>query len=172
MKLDMKMTESPLAALERLQEDVKQHVVRPAAHAGALVFYEEVRRNAPVYQGEAFTRKNGVKVTPSQLRNAIYRVYVKDKSDESRAFYQISWNHTKAPHGHLIEYGHWIVKRRNGVKVRVGRAPAIGFVRRSFDRAQAAVDAMRERAAERMQEVLRRTVVDDFGNEVDVGVMA
>lgn len=67
---------------------------RPASQAMAQVLYDEV---------EANVAKIGVKT--GNLRASIYQVY-SDKSDKGRAIYHISWNARKAPHGHLVEFGH------------------------------------------------------------------
>lgn len=149
MKLDMHFEGDLQASLDRLEAGMKEHVVRSAARAGALVFYEEARLRAPVYAGSP---RKGVK--PGQLRDAIYHAFADDKSGEAVKIYRISWNPKKAPHAHLIEYGHWIVQRVNGQKVRKGRVPAIPFIRGSFDRANDAMRAMQERAAERTAELL------------------
>ena len=68
---------------------------RPAAQAGAQVFYDEVNVNV-----SRIGRKTG------NLASSIYQVFSKDNSTETKATYHISWNARKAPHGHLIEYGH------------------------------------------------------------------
>jgi len=140
-------------SLAKLEADMKEHVVRSAAHAGALLFYDEARRRAPVYGGAP---RKGIK--PGQLRDAIYRAFAEKKSSDVVKMYEVSWNTRKAPHGHLIEYGHWIVQKVNGIPQRTGRVPAIPFIRGSFDRAQDAIRAMRERAVERTAEVLSGTV--------------
>ncbi|UXC37190.1 HK97 gp10 family phage protein [Cupriavidus gilardii] len=151
--------------LDELEDQLVKDVVRPIARAGALVFYEEARRLVPVYKGAPVIRKNGRKTTPGQLRDAIYHVYSKSESTDVRAAYQVSWNATKAPHGHLVEYGHWRVNKL--VKTPTGwiatterlethvRVPAVGFMRRAGDRAEAAIEAMRKRAAEKVAEVLK-----------------
>lgn len=153
------------ADLDHLQEELVQEMVRPIARAGALVFYEEARRLVPVYKGEPVIRANGTKIKPGQLRDAIYHVYSKSESTDARAAYQVSWNAAKAPHGHLVEYGHWRVNKL--VKTPTGwmatterlatpvRVPAVGFIRRAGDRAEAAIEAMRKRAAEKVAEVLK-----------------
>jgi hypothetical protein len=69
--------------------------VRPVAQAAAQVLYDEVKRNVA---------KIG-KVT-GNLDKSIYQVYSKEKSGPGVAVYRISWNANKAPHGHLLEYGH------------------------------------------------------------------
>lgn len=152
------------ATLEGIASEVQEHVVRSVAHAGADVLYGEARQLAPVYSGPA---KTGVK--PGQLRDAIYQVYATQQSTPDLAVYEISWNHFKAPHGHLVENGHWLVRKIDGKKVRIQWVPAKSFIRRANDRASDAVAAMQRRAAEKLQQVLRKTVVDDFGNEISLG---
>lgn len=83
-----------LAGLDALAEKVKT-AVRPAAQAGAQVFYNEVKLNVG---------KIG-KVT-GNLDASIYQVYSEDNSTPTTATYHISWNTRKAPHGHLVEFGH------------------------------------------------------------------
>lgn len=68
---------------------------RPAAQAGAQVFYDKAKANA--------TRLGRV---TGNLAASIYQVYSRDNSPKGVAQYHISWNHKKAPHGHLVEYGY------------------------------------------------------------------
>lgn len=82
------------AMISGLEQDV-QTAVRPAAQAGAQVFYDEVLKNV-----HALGRKTG------NLERAIYQVYSADNSGPGRATYQVSWNARKAPHGLLVEFGH------------------------------------------------------------------
>ncbi|WP_289241192.1 HK97 gp10 family phage protein [Delftia sp.] len=43
-----------------------------------------------------------------KLDRSIYQYYSTEKSvDGERAEYHVSWNHKKAPHGHLLEWG-WL----------------------------------------------------------------
>lgn len=159
MDFTMQLNGDLSAALDRLKTGMKEHVARSAAHAGALVLYEEAKRLAPVYDGP---ERKGIK--PGQLRNAIYHVFSGDKSGDTRKIYEISWNAKKAPHGHLIERGHWRVNkliRVNGrwvaTKERLPApvwVPAVGFIRRADDQRAAAMKAMERRAAERTAEVL------------------
>lgn len=87
------------AALDRLMDGLADDVgeaIRPAAQAAAQVLYQEVNRNVD---------KIG-KVT-GNLKSSIYQVYSRDHSiNGERAIYHVSWNASKAPHGHLVEYGH------------------------------------------------------------------
>lgn len=164
MEVHLSLSGDLQAALDRLEAGMKERVLRPAAHAGALVFYEEARRLAPVYDGP---EKQGVK--PGQLRNAIYRVFSESKSGETQKVYEVSWNAKKAPHGHLIERGHWrvnnVIRVNNRWVATTERlpapvwVPAVGFIRRSYDQRDAALKAMQERAAERTAEVLAEVKV-------------
>lgn len=75
--------------------DGAEAAVRPAAQVGAQVFYDQVKTNV-----RGLGRKTG------NLDGSIYQVYSRDNSNQARAEYNISWNRKKAPHGHLVEFGH------------------------------------------------------------------
>lgn len=68
---------------------------RPAAQAMAQVLYDEVRRNV-----------SRIKRHTGKLASSIYQAYSQDNSGVGRATYHVSWNARKAPHGHLVEFGH------------------------------------------------------------------
>lgn len=72
-----------------------ERAARPAAQAAAQVLYIEARRNAM-----AIRRVSG------NLISSIYQAYSERKSAPGRATYHVSWNPRKAPHGHLVEWGH------------------------------------------------------------------
>ena len=94
------------AKVEGLEQAVANGL-RPAAQAGAQVFYDEAKVLA--------SRSSGL------LQRSIYQKYMKDLSvDGKRAIYKISWRTGGkkdkdgagpplpfAPHGHLIEFG-WV----------------------------------------------------------------
>lgn len=80
--------------LDALATDVEE-AVRPAAQAGAQVLYNAVKGNVAK-----------IGSVSGSLQRSIYQAYSKDNSGEGRATYHISWNAAKAPHGHLVEYGH------------------------------------------------------------------
>lgn len=75
--------------------DEAEAAARPAAQAAAQVLYDEVKRNVG-----RIKRKTG------NLERSIYQVFSAAKSSEAKATYHISWNARKAPHGHLVEFGH------------------------------------------------------------------
>lgn len=101
------------AWLQELGDKVEE-VVRPAAQAGAQIFYDEARRlvgrsTKPHYfYGKAWTGEGTAgrfRYEPGNLRDSIYQVYSKDNSGPKKATYHISWNQTKAPYGTFVEYG-------------------------------------------------------------------
>ncbi|MDN8617871.1 HK97 gp10 family phage protein [Variovorax ginsengisoli] len=93
------------ALLDQLGEDTRK-MLRPAAQAGAQVYYEGAVRRVPVAT-KAVTTKWGKVIEPGALKASVYQAFSADNSGASRATYHISWNAAKAPHGHLIENGHW-----------------------------------------------------------------
>lgn len=80
--------------IDALATDVED-AVRPAAQAAAQVLYNEVKKNVA-----------SIGHVSGNLARSIYQAYSKDNSGPGRATYHISWNASKAPHGHLIEYGY------------------------------------------------------------------
>lgn len=147
----MTLTGDAGADMDAFIDDVLDTCLRPAAHAGALTFYNEARLLVPV--------KEGV------LRDSIYRVHSESLSTRTTQAYEVSWNHSKAPHGYLVENGHWrvneLVRTENGTWIATKnrlktpvRVPAHSFIRRAFDnQADAAVAAAQQRFTDRFQEI-------------------
>jgi Flp pilus assembly protein TadG len=75
--------------------DAAEAAARPAAQAAAQVLYDEVKRNVAAIPGKT-----------GKLAQSIYQVYSQANSSDGRATYHVSWNARKAPHGHLVEFGH------------------------------------------------------------------
>ncbi|MBI4291323.1 MAG: hypothetical protein HY661_07590 [Betaproteobacteria bacterium] len=128
--LDMqtKLTGNLSADLERFEATIKESVIMSGAAAMARVFYEEVKLNTS-------PPRMGIKT--GNLHNAIYRVYAGDRSSEYAKVYRISVNKAKAPHWHLLEFGH------------SGQA-AHPYIRPAFDLVQQAIGAGNARMAERL----------------------
>lgn len=120
--------------VQAMREDV-QAATRPAAQAGSQVLYDAVKANVPRstqghwFHGTSF-KKTGTKYwfDPGTLSKAVYQVYSKDNSTNGQATYQISWNHRKAPYGHMVEYG-------------TRRSRPVAFVRRAGLKMPAALQA-------------------------------
>lgn len=86
------------AAIDRWADGLSaeaEAAVRPAAQVAAQVLYDEVKRNV-----------GRLKKHTGNLDRAIYQAYSADNSRPGKAEYHISWNAKKAPHGHLVEFGH------------------------------------------------------------------
>lgn len=69
--------------------------VRPAAQAAAQVIYDAAKANV-----------GKIRTKTGNLSSSIYQAYKDKQSTDSRAAYEISWNPKKAPHAHLVEFGH------------------------------------------------------------------
>lgn len=87
-----------LGSLDAMMEqlaDKAEESARAASQAAVQVLYDEVKRNVA-----AIPQKTG------NLDRSIYQVFSRKNSAQGKATYQVSWNARKAPHGHLVEFGH------------------------------------------------------------------
>lgn len=83
------------AFIDQLGVDVAD-AIRPAAQAAAQVLYDEVKNNVAQ-----------IRQHTGNLYKSIYQKYSPELSVPGKvAFYRVSWNTKKAPHGGLIEGGH------------------------------------------------------------------
>lgn len=81
--------------------DAAEEAVRPAAQAGIQVLYDQIKVNVA-----SLGRLTG------NLDSSIYQYYSDEKSKQGQsAVYHASWNHKKAPHGQLLEFG-WLQRYR------------------------------------------------------------
>ena len=86
--------------------------IRPAAQAGAQVYYEAVLATVPVskkghwFHGTSF-KLNGKKYwfESGSLKGAVYQVYSKSGSSKDKAEYHVAWNHRKVPYGFMVALG-------------------------------------------------------------------
>jgi hypothetical protein len=150
LKVDMNAVNE---MLHQLEGDIHR-AVRPAAQAAADVLYKIVLQNV-----------NAIGYITGNLRSSIYQVFsegnsVKAGDGYSRATYHVSWNAKKAPHGHLVEYGHiqkfrvylgkdgkWYTNKRSPLPApkQVGARP---FIRPAFNRQDEAVAAAKAKLLE------------------------
>lgn len=127
--------------------DACEAAARPAAQAAIQIFYDEIRRNVLKLK-----RHTG------NLESSIYQVYSKDNSGQGFATYQASWNAKKAPHGHLVEFGHLqlyevtfdpatqrFITHKDRPLAQPKQVAAKPFVRPAFAKAQEALDAAENR---------------------------
>ncbi|MCG8275404.1 HK97-gp10 family putative phage morphogenesis protein [Stenotrophomonas sp. NLF4-10] len=135
---------------------VRHQLARSMAVAGGKVLRDEAKSRAPVGEDS----KN-----PGTLRDAIYLAYRDGESTEAVEVYSVSWNAKKAPHGHLVEFGHWQTHARykgkdgewyTGAPLAAPKwVPAYPFLRPALDAAlPRAKAAMLERGRERLPELL------------------
>lgn len=94
--------------------------------------------------------KANVGVETGKLRAAIYVAFDERTSTANRIRYSVSWNAAKAPHGHLVEFGHWrrnvVVQQPNGQWITTRerlpqpvRVKPVAFLRRAYDTLQPSV---------------------------------
>lgn len=136
-------------------------IARPAARAGILVFYNEMRQRVPVDTGD--------------LYGSIYHYYDTKRSTETRHIYVTGPNKAKAPHWFVVEYGHWLynqsvggrwLKSKSNPNARGPGAhdlagalsspqwvPAHPYIRPSFGRVSDAIRAAQVRASQRLTEM-------------------
>jgi HK97 gp10 family phage protein len=130
VEIDAKVSGSVDADLSRFEKRIKDAVIFSGAAAMARLIYEEVLLNVSP------PRK---RVVTGNLRDSIYRVYSPERSSEGEKTYRVSYNHKKAPHGHLVEFG-------------TSRAPAKPFIRPALSRLSDAIKAGNARMTERLKE--------------------
>jgi hypothetical protein len=135
------------ARLREFGEAVKSEVAMEGVASMALVIYEDARSRVRVsakahyFYGRS-SKKNGTRylIQPGTLKGAIYRVYSPEKSGPNLKLYRVSWNHTKAPHGAMVEFG-------------TSSAPAYPFMRPALSRLDDAIDAGKTRMAAKLAEL-------------------
>ncbi len=130
-----------LAGLDNLK-GTAYSLARSMAVAGGSAVRDEAKVRAPVKTG--------------RLRDSIYLAFKDGQSTESRVVYSISWNARLAPHGHLIEFGHALIRGGKAGKggVNVGWVPAKPFLRPAYDAvAPRLASIMIERGRERWIEL-------------------
>lgn len=110
---------------------------RPAAQAGAQVFYDEVRQRVPLSAKPHSTKGKKQTYTPGNLRKAVYQAFVTD-GDSEKVTYRISWNKSQAFYGRFLEFG-------------TSKMPAKPFLRPAYDAARdRAVAAVKTRLAQEL----------------------
>lgn len=140
------------AGLAQLAGTARESIARSMAVAGGQVIRDDAKIRAPKESG--------------RLASAIYLAYKAQRSTDDNQIYSVSWNSRIAPHGHLIEFGHWQVyvtyRAPDGTFVSTGQKlpaprwiPAQPFLRPALDGASSrAFEAMLKRGRERMFDLL------------------
>lgn len=136
---------SVLAGLDRLS-GVSESLARSMAVAAGQAVRDEAKARAPVDTGK--------------LKGALYLAYSDRRSRESAVVYSVTWNSKKAPHGHLLEFGHW--QTHAGAPLAHPKwVPAHPFLRPAYEAvAPRMAQIMVERGRERLPELLRGAAGD------------
>lgn len=93
---------SAFAGLDKLSELLRTKVARSMGVAAGQVYRDEAKRRAPIGDGSDM---------PGTLKESIYLAYSDKRTSQQKVVYSISWNSKLAPHGHLIEFGHWRINQ-------------------------------------------------------------
>ena len=81
------------SALQKAEIELREHIIRSVAYAGADVLYKAMRMNVPVRTGDTY--------------GAIYHWFDVKRSTDWRKIYMIGPNKKKAPHWYNLEFGHY-----------------------------------------------------------------
>lgn len=110
-KFDMDLS-SVLAAFDVLDGPFKESLARKMLVEGGVLLRDQATANALIPDNKESAERRGV------LAAAMYLVFNKEESTQTLFTYKVSWNAKQAPHGHLIEFGHWrnqkVYKAANG----------------------------------------------------------
>jgi len=158
------------AGLDRLLGPARVSLARSMAVAGGEVLRDEAKVRAP-RSGQGAVGEFGPRIP---LAETIYLAFRERYSGDKEVKYAVTWNKRKAPHGHLVEFGHWqiypVIKKADGTYVTDKRrklatpkwVPASPFLRPAYEaaspRAQA---AMIQRGRQRLPELLAGRGVND-----------
>lgn len=152
------------ATLSQLGGALSESLARSMGVAGGKVMRDTAKALAPEYDGStglAGGSNVDIPPRPGLLKASIYLAFKDRLSNREHVTYGISWNSKLAPHGHLLEFGHWRVNKIiNGVPTKIPLpspkwVPAHPFLRPAFDAALVpAKVAMVARGKERLPELL------------------
>lgn len=156
VRVDM---EDVLSKLDGLPE-LRVPLSRSMAVAAGKVFRDEAKARAPV-------GTEGESKAPGTLRDALYLAYKTNSNTEKEVRYWVTWNAKKAPHGHLIEFGHWqthVARKGRGGRWYSGQKkdvpkwiPAKPFLRPALDaKMDAAISAAIQRGQARFVELMAK----------------
>lgn len=143
--------------LEKLSGPLRESLARSMAVAGGEVVRDEAKMRAP--QGPT-----------GKLAAAIYLAFRDRYSNDKQVQYSVTWNSSKAPHGHLVEFGYWqiypVMLLDDGTwitnpKVRLKHPKWVAahpFLRPAYEASIGrAMQAMLDRARQRLPELLRES---------------
>lgn len=147
-KIDLQSVFKGLDGLKKITEPL----ARSMGVAGGKIVRDEAKSRAPVDDGT--------------LRDSLYLAYRDQRSQGAQVVYSITWNSRTAPHGHLLEFGHWQTHAAykgtdgqwySGEKLKKPKwVAAHPFLRPAWEATRARVQiAMIERGRERLPELLR-----------------
>ncbi len=108
----MELDDTMQRTLDSLDGPFKESLARRMLVEGGVLLRDAAKSNARLAANKEGAETRGL------LASAIYLVFDTDASGKTSFTYKISWNSKVAPHGHLVEFGHWrthvVYKASNG----------------------------------------------------------
>ena len=151
-KIEMTLATKDLNSyLDRLSVHLQKEVMTATCGAMSNVIYQEVRTRVPVGHPR-YEKKLGKKRPGGLLKSAIYQAHSPEKSTTDSVVYMISWNGSKAKHGHLIEYGHWLTSLWGNKLKHPVWIPPKPFLRPAMSAFGRAIEAGKDRFYKKMDE--------------------
>lgn len=141
-----------LRGLHNLSARLSDEVAMAGVAGMAKVIYDEAHVRVPVSKSSRTVK--GKTYNPGALKAALYRAYSREKGSPISKAYVVSWNGRKAPHGHLVEFGHWQTMAWGKVLKNPKWVPAHPFLRPATAAMPQAFDAARRRMTEQLTKVL------------------
>lgn len=86
----------------------KESLARRMGVGAGRVFRDEAIVRVPVGKPEWHAQAQfGGSKNAGLLKSALYVAFNEKASTDTVFVYSVSWNRQRAPHGHLVEFGHW-----------------------------------------------------------------
>jgi hypothetical protein len=102
IKLDSREWDKAFSALEG---PVRESLARRMLVSGGVLLRDAAKSNARMPANKEGVELRGV------WADSMYLARDEEAENKTTFAYKVSWNATKAPHGHLLEFGHWMTHK-------------------------------------------------------------
>ena len=133
INIEVRFSKDLTAALEKYEKRVKQQALLSGVAKAAEVIYEEVKLNA-TRGGPQFPDPQS-----GELEKAVYRAYIPERSTDERKTYVVAARNRGAFYWRFLEFG-------------TSKMPAQPFIRPATAHLNRALDAGKDRMAQRLDE--------------------
>lgn len=102
LKLDASGLDKAFAAMDG---PIKESLARRMLVSGGVLLRDAAASNARMGANQEGVETRGV------LASAMRLVHTPESENDYTFAYKVSWNSKIAPHGHLVEFGHWMTHK-------------------------------------------------------------